>query len=375
MSTEYEYFMREALALAERGRWRTAPNPTVGAVLVREGCIVAQGWHAVYGQAHAEVNCLRDAAQKGVDPSRCTLYVTLEPCNHQGKTPPCTKAILEAGIRHVVVGMPDVNAQAAGGAEYLRSRGVRVDMGVLEAECRELLADFLVWQTKKRPYVILKMASSLDGRIAARQGRAQLLSCEASRAEVMRLREHVGLAGGAVLVGGHTFFMDNPRLTARTPKVVRQPLAVVLSSRLPSLEPAPRIVEERPRDALFFTSLPQASSSAAEALREHGCRVFGVNESPRGLDAVQALRHLYEGEGCPYILCEGGGRLALSLLEAGCVDEFHLHLAPLIVGDAEARPLFAGRSVESMEEAFRMRVVKTSVVESDVHLLLKPVRG
>ena len=111
--------MRAALELAERGRWSTAPNPTVGAVLVQDGKIVAEGWHQVCGQAHAEVNCLRDAREKGVDVSRCTLYVTLEPCNHQGKTPPCTKAILEAGIPHVVVGMPDVNAQAAGGAEWL----------------------------------------------------------------------------------------------------------------------------------------------------------------------------------------------------------------------------------------------------------------
>ena len=170
---QHETFMRAALELAERGRWSTAPNPTVGAVLVQDGRIVAEGWHQVCGQAHAEVNCLRDAREKGVDVSRCTLYVTLEPCNHQGKTPPCTKAILEAGIPRVVVGMPDVNAQAAGGAEYLRSMGVSVEMGVLEAECRDLVSDFVTWQTTRRPYVILKMASTLDGRIATRAGRSQ----------------------------------------------------------------------------------------------------------------------------------------------------------------------------------------------------------
>ena len=120
----HETFMRAALELAERGRWSTAPNPVVGAVLVRDGNIVAEGWHAVCGEGHAEVNCLRDAREKGVDPSACTLYVTLEPCNHQGKTPPCTTAILEAGIPPVVVGMADVNAQASGGAEFLRALGV-----------------------------------------------------------------------------------------------------------------------------------------------------------------------------------------------------------------------------------------------------------
>ncbi len=375
MSVRHEYFMREALALAERGRWRTAPNPTVGAVLVRENTIVAQGWHSVYGQEHAEINCLIDAAKKGVDPSLCTLYVTLEPCNHQGKTPPCTKAILEAGIRHVVAGMHDVNVRAAGGAEYLRSQGVRVEMGVLEAECREHLADFMVWQREKRPYVLLKMASSLDGRIAARQGRRQMFSCEASRAEVMRLREHVGMAGGAVLVGGQTFFTDNPRLTARTSSAARQPLAVVLSSSLPALESTFRLVEERPHESIFFTSAPMVASPAAEALRGCGCRVFGVGEGSHGLDVVQVLRHLYNTEGCPYVLCEGGGRLALSLLEAGCVDEFHLHLAPLVVGDAEARSLFVGRRAEGMEEAYRMRVTKISLAGDDVHLLLKPLRA
>lgn len=375
MNDLHERFMREALALAERGRWHTAPNPTVGAVLVQDGRIVAEGWHAVYGQAHAEVNCLRDAAERGVEPSRCTLYVTLEPCSHQGKTPPCTEAILKAGIRHVVIGMPDVNPRAAGGADVLRAHGVRVEMGILEAECRELVADFIVWQTQRRPCVILKMAASLDGRIATREGRGQILSHEGSRAEVMRLREHVGLAGGAVLVGGNTFFMDDPRLTARTSKARRQPLAAVLSSRLPSPENPGRMVEERPGDCVFFTSFVQADTPAASALRERGCRVFGVDAGPRGLDVMQMLIHLRETEGCPYVLCEGGGRLALSLLEAGTVDEFHLHLAPLILGDSSARPLFSGRSVNSMEEALRMRVVRISAVDGDVHLYLRPIRS
>ena len=160
----HEGFMRRALELAERGRWSTAPNPTVGAVLVKDGAVAAEGWHQVCGQAHAEVNCLRDAASKGVDPRGGTLYVTLEPCNHFGKTPPCSHAVLEAGISRVVIGMLDPNAKAAGGADFLREHGVEVVSGVLEQECRDLVADFLVWQTTRRPYVILKMASTLDGR-------------------------------------------------------------------------------------------------------------------------------------------------------------------------------------------------------------------
>ena len=185
----HEGFMRRALELAERGRWSTAPNPTVGAVLVKDGAVAAEGWHQVCGQAHAEVNCLRDAASKGVDPRGGTLYVTLEPCNHFGKTPPCSHAVLEAGISRVVIGMLDPNAKAAGGADFLREHGVEVVSGVLEQECRDLVADFLVWQTTRRPYVILKMASTLDGRISTQGGSCQKITNDASHAVVQRLRE------------------------------------------------------------------------------------------------------------------------------------------------------------------------------------------
>ena len=375
--TQHETFMRAALELAERGRWSAAPNPTVGAVLVCDGSIVARGWHEVFGQSHAEVNCLRDARDKGVDVSRCTLYVTLEPCNHQGKTPPCSHAVVEAGIRHVVIGMPDVNPKASGGAQYLREHGVQVEMGILEGECRELVADFVVWQTTRRAYVILKMASTLDGRIATRAGRSQLISNRASHEEVMRLREHVGRAGGAVLVGGKTFLLDTPRLTARTGSAQRQPLAAVMTSRLPAADTSCHLLDERPGDCVFFSTAAQAASPAAVALRNRGARVYGV-DCPAGkhaLDVEEVLIALREQEHCPYVLCEGGGRLALSLLERGLVDEFHLHLAPVILGDADATPVFSGRTVDSMEDALRMRVVKTSVVDGDIHLYFRADRG
>lgn len=380
----HEGFMRRALELAERGRWSTAPNPTVGAVLVKNGVAVAEGWHQVCGQAHAEVNCLRDAADKGVDPAGGTLYVTLEPCNHFGKTPPCSHAVLNAGISRVVIGMLDPNEKAAGGADFLRENGVEVIGGVLEAECRDLVADFLVWQNTRRPYVILKMASTLDGRIATQGGSGQKVTNDASHAEVQRLREGIGRAGGAVLVGGNTFALDDPRLTARTPGAVRQPLAAVLTTRLPSPS-ASAILRERPADAVFFTSAAQAASPTAEALRAKGARVYEVKvqgvpgqegQAVRArLSAAQALEMLRAEEDCRYVLCEGGGKLALSLLEEGLVDELHLHLAPAILGDATATPVFAGRSVESMADALRMRVTHASLVEGDIHLRFRADRG
>ena len=375
--TMYEPFMRTAMALAERGRWQTCPNPTVGAVLVRDGSVLAEGWHHACGEAHAEVECLRDAAEKGVDPRECTLVVTLEPCNHQGKTPPCTDRILEAGIRRVVIGMRDPNPVAAGGVERLRAAGVDVIEGVCEQECRDLVADFLVWQEKKRPYLILKLASTLDGRIATRTGHSQWVSCAASRAGVHALRADIGHAGGAIMVGGGTLRADNPRLTARTEKEnspQRQPWACVVTSRLPAVNSDCHLLRERPEQTIFISTPAVAASRLAHELRDLGARVLSVPPLAKGsLDMGSMLTRLHEEIACPYILCEGGGRLALSLLECGLVDEFHLHLAPRILGDNQAVPLFDGRTPLQLDEALQMRISDLRRCGDDVQIILRPL--
>ena len=339
MSHPYESFMREAAELAERGRWSAAPNPTVGAVLVRDGVAVARGWHTAYGKSHAEVECLKDAEAKGVDPSACTLVVTLEPCNHQGQTPPCTEAVIAAGIRHVVIGLRDPNPKAAGGMERLAEAGVEVEAGVCEELCRDLVADFLIWQTTKRPYVMLKLAMTLDGRIATRTGHSRWITGETARHQVHELRANVGRAGGAILVGGNTLHTDNPLLTARLDDPVeRQPLAVSISSRVPAPDSL-LLFKERPTETIFFTTASGAATPRAAQLRERGVRIRGLDRWKSGEDLVQILEYLRQEAGCPYVLCEGGGRLGLSLLEAGLVDEFHLHIAPKVLGDNDARPL------------------------------------
>lgn len=363
-------FMKEALACAERGRWHTAPNPTVGAVLVRDGRIVARGWHAAYGEAHAEIACLADAARNGVDPSECSLVVTLEPCNHYGKTPPCVEAVLAAGIRHVVVGMRDINPEARGGIETLLAAGVSVEAGVLEDDCRLSMLDFITWQTTDRPYVILKMASTLDGHIASRTGKPESISNAVSHETVMRLREGVGIAGGAVLVGSNTLFTDNPLLTARTESADRQPRAVIPTRRLPSPEANLNILQQRPEDCIFFSTAAQAASPSAQALREKGVHVYGLEPDERGhgLDLLQMLQLLREQESCPYVLCEGGSRLATNLLENGLVDDFRLHLAPRVLGDEDAPSLFCGRVCGSMEETLNLRLVSMQKMGGDCHL-------
>lgn len=374
--TMYDAFMREAIELAGRGRWHACPNPCVGAVLVRDGRVLARGWHAACGEAHAEVACLRDAAARGVNPADGTLVVTLEPCNHHGKTPPCTDAILAAGIRRVVIGLRDPHPQAAGGADRLRAAGVEVIEGVCARECRDLAADFLVWQQKKRPYLLLKLASTLDGRIATRTGHSQWISCEASRAGVHALRAGVGHAGGAIMVGGGTLRADNPRLTARTDghdADARQPWACVVTSRLPAIGSDCRLLQERPDRTIFISTPAVAASRLAHELRDIGAHVLSVPPSAKGsLDMAALLTSLHEEIACPYVLCEGGGRLALSLLDSGLVDEFHLHLAPRILGDNQAVPLFDGRTPLQLDEALQMRISDLQRCGEDVQLVLRP---
>ncbi len=365
-------FMDLAIDLAERGRGRTAPNPCVGAVLTRGGAVVAQGWHTACGQAHAEVEALRDAAAKGVDPRQCTLYVTLEPCNHQGRTPPCTRAILEAGVPEVVVGCADPNpAVAGGGADFLCDRGVTVRMGVRERRCRDLIADFLIWQTTSRPYSILKLATTLDGKIATRDGKAAWISGEASRREVHRLRTWCQ----AVIVGGSTFRADNPALTCRLPDYHGpQPLAVVVSRSLPDPAQGSTLLSSRPDRTIFWTTVAESRSVRATRLTDLGVTVWGLpglRGEPEALDLGEGMRLLRTDRGCHYALTEGGGHLAGSMQRQGLADELRIFQAMKVLGDEEARSAFAGREAFSMQDCWELRLVEQGFFETDLYLRLR----
>ncbi len=371
----YREAMREAITEAEKGRFTACPNPTVGAVLIRDGNIVARGYHHKAGQPHAEIMCLRDAQEKGIDPKGCTIAVTLEPCNHTGRTGPCSEALIRAGVKRVVIGMRDPNPKAAGGAERLRMAGVEVIENVLEEECRDLAADFVTWTVKKRPFVILKLASTLDGRIATSCGQSRWVTGETARSAVHGLRRGVGLAGGAVLVGGRTFREDDPELTARpADEDTKQPLACVLTSCLPDPGDNFHLLRERPEQTLFFTGRDESVSPGADALRDLGVRVIGMEGENGALDLQGMLNALWE-LGCPYVLCEGGGSMGLSLVEQGLCDLFLLHMAPKILGDAKARPLFSGRSPETMEDAIGMRLAGVRRLGDDLELRLFPRGG
>lgn len=363
-------FMLEAIRLSRNGFGLTAPNPCVGAVLVRDNQIVASGWHTAYGQPHAERAALADARQKGIDPAGCTMIVTLEPCSHHGKTPPCTEAVLEAGIRHVVIGAMDPNPVAAGGAEFLSNHGINVETGIAGQECEDNIADFLLFQRSARPYLILKLASTLDGRIATRNGHSQWISGQAALERVHWLRSRVQ----AVMVGGGTFYADDPLLTARlgADSNSAQPLAVVVTSRLPDNFSQFRLLRERPGSTIFFTSHAEAVTTRAGTLREAGVAIYPLEANDAGLNLRQGLEILRQQHKCWYVMCEGGGKLGLSLLQNGLADEFVLHLSPKILGDSEARPLFNGRSPLHMDEAMKMRITGSFPLGEDLCIKLMP---
>lgn len=368
-SASDERFMQRAIELAYRGRGETAPNPCVGAVLVRDGAILAEGYHTRYGALHAERECLADARAKGVDPAGLTMYVTLEPCNHQGKTPPCTQGLIEAGVGKVVIGTRDPNPVAAGGVEVLQSHGIEVVTGIREQECRDLIADFLLWQHSQSPYNILKMAATLDGKIASSRNEPEPVSSPESFARVHNLREMVG----AVVVGGNTFYADNPSLTCRRkglPADFVQPLAVVVSSRLPKDPTRHSLLSKRPEKTIFMTTEQAARSADADRLRERGTSVWPLPGEQGGLSLSTGFERLRYDKGCHYTLCEGGGRFAMALIEQGLADELVHFVTPRILGDNAAPSAYSGRDSVTMTDTYNFRIARMGQTGDDIMLTL-----
>ncbi|BCS89678.1 bifunctional diaminohydroxyphosphoribosylaminopyrimidine deaminase/5-amino-6-(5-phosphoribosylamino)uracil reductase RibD [Pseudodesulfovibrio sediminis] len=365
-----ERFMTRAVELAYKGRGATAPNPCVGAVLVKDNTIVAEGYHTQYGKLHAERECLADARAKGVDPAGLTMFVTLEPCNHHGKTPPCTEAIIDAGIGKVVIGALDPNPVAAGGVEALQNAGIEVEINVCSQACCDLIADFLLWQTSNSPFNIIKMAATLDGKIASSRRKPEPVSGPESFARVHQLRR----IAGAVVVGGNTFYADNPSLTCRQdalPANFTQPLGIVVTSRLPERPSDFTLLRERPSQAIFMTTEDAARSEAADILRERGTSVWPLPGPQGGLNLSIGLERLRYDRGCHYTLCEGGGRFAMALIEQGLVDELVHFVTPRILGDETAPAAYSGRSNVTMADTCDFRIAQVESTGVDIMLTLR----
>lgn len=377
----YTPHMLHAIRLAEQARWQTAPNPPVGAVIVHNGEIVAEGWHHGAGHPHAEIEAINQAKERHVPLIESTLVVTLEPCSHQGRTPPCVTTILEERIPRVVIGTLDINPEASGGAKALQEAGVDVITGVEEQACLDLIDNFIVWQTAELPYTLIKLACTLDGRIATRTGHSQWISSPESRKEVHFLRRHMD----AILIGGKTFYEDNPRLTYRLDSADfeprPQPLAVIVSSRLPEASTQYHLLNERPAETMFWTTVAAAASPKAEALRKLGVKVIGLPVlSPvrQGLGRNWARLDLHDGMkllrqefNCHHVLCEGGGKLALTLIKSSLAHELYLHISPKIIADNDAVPLFDGLCPDTIEEALQLRFTDVNCNNSDIIARLK----
>lgn len=355
--------MTRALRLARCGVYTTHPNPRVGCVLVHDGRVVGEGWHRLAGEPHAEILALRDAG----DAARgATAYVTLEPCAHHGRTPPCAPALIEAGIRRVVVPAADPNPRVAGkGLALLREAGLQVDVGLLADEAGRLNAGFNLRMTAGRPRVTVKLAASLDGRTAMASGESRWITGPAARANVQRLRA----ASSAIVTGIGTVLADDPSLNVRAAEIDmagRQPLRVVLDSRL-RLPPDARLLG-LPGQTLVMTAAPEGP--AAAALRAAGAEIARIAAVAGGVDPAVALGALAERE-CNDVLVEAGPTLAGALAGAGLIDELVLFLAPHLMGDS-ARGLFSLPGLENMADRVQWRVTEWRQVGADLRIRAVP---
>lgn len=360
------FYMRRALALAARGQGRTSPNPLVGAVVVQAGEIVGEGWHQRAGTPHAEVHAL---AQAGALARGATVYVTLEPCAHFGRTPPCTAALLEAGVQRVVAAMVDPNPRVSGqGLATLKAAGVETTVGVLEEEARRLNEAYVKYITTGRPFVLLKGALTLDGKIATSAGDSRWISGPDSRRLVHQLRDEYD----AVLVGVNTVLRDDPRLTTRLAdwgrtdphRPPRDPRRVIVDSQART-PPTAQVLRGGSAAPTLIATLASAPAERRAALEAAGAEVLLLPARDGRVDLSALMEELGRRE-ITSVLLEGGGTLNAGALAAGIVDKVLFFIAPKIAGGRDAPTPVEGPGVARMAEAWRVEKLQTRMVGGDV---------
>lgn len=351
MDRDIEY-MRRALDLAEQGRGRTSPNPMVGCVIVRNGTVLGEGWHQKAGEPHAEVNAIKDA---GGDIAGATLYVTLEPCCHQGRTPPCLDALLKHRPARVVVAMHDPNPKVSGESIFrLRDAGVQVDVGVLESEARQQNEAFVKLITSKMPFVIAKCGMTLDGKIATRTGDSRWVTSEESRRMVHELRNQVD----AILVGSRTVMTDDPSLTTRLPAgKIKDPIRVILD--------ADEYLDTNARVFHIESDAPTWVVASSDRALPGNTKLIKVRKTRRGLDMIDLMHELAKRD-VMTVLIEGGGTTHATAFNAGIVDKVMFFVAPKIVGGREAVTVVEGDGVERMDDAILLERMTARPVGEDL---------
>jgi len=350
--------MTRALRLAERGLYTSMPNPRVGCVIVRDGHIVGEGYHERAGEAHAEIVALRAAGEQA---RGATVYVSLEPCSHHGRTPPCADALIEAGVARVIAAMEDPNPRVRGqGITRLRAAGIDTACGLLEAQARELNIGFVARMTRDRPWVRVKTAASLDGRTALYNGLSQWITGEAARRDGHRWRAR----SCAVMAGIGTVLADNPRLTVRDVATARQPLRIVVDRHLQI--PLDAAVLESGNALVVTTEQPNEKSGELEA---RGAAVLHMPASDGKVDLVALMREL-AGRNLNEVLVESGNRLNGALLQAGMVDELIVYLAPHLLGDT-ARGMFDLGTLSALDQRRALTISDVRRIGSDLRILAR----
>jgi diaminohydroxyphosphoribosylaminopyrimidine deaminase/5-amino-6-(5-phosphoribosylamino)uracil reductase len=363
--TKDEIFMKKALMLAQRGLGRTSPNPAVGAVVVKDDQIVGSGYHRKAGARHAEIEALSEAGEAARD---ATIYVNLEPCNHYGRTPPCTHAIVKSGIRRVVMGITDPNPHVTGGgSEYLRSKGVQVSCGVLEEACSQLNEAYITYVTTGRPFVILKVALTLDGWIATRTGDSKWITNERSRKQVHILRRSVD----AVMVGVETVMADNPRLLpylllSPCPNPFRVIADTHLRTPLDSM-----VLDSKLSGLTIIATGSKVSKQKKRAVQERGAKIVPCRLKNKRIDLSDLLEKLAARE-ISSILVEGGASLFDSFVRDGLVDKFYIFFGPRIFGGDNGVPFTRGPGCDMIVHCKTVTVKKVKRFGDDLMIEAYP---
>ncbi len=353
--------MARALTLAARGRYTAHPNPMVGCVIVRNGAVVGEGWHVRTGDGHAEVLALEAAGSKA---SGATVYVSLEPCAHHGRTPPCADALIQAGVAKVVAAMVDPNPAVSGeGLDKLKAAGIEVASGLLEAQAQELNRAFIKRMQTGRPYVQLKVAASIDGGTAMASGESQWITGPEARADVQRLRA----AAGAILTGVGTVIADDPRLTVRgVDGHDRQPVRAVVDSDLRT-PIAVKMLDEPGETRIYH-----CTDSVRDDLAARGAKLISVKDSPQGVDLGKVLHDLAAQE-VNLVMVEAGATLAGSLVSGAHVDEFVIYQAPRLFGST-TRPMFDTPTWRRLDQCLNLDIVDARKLGNDLRIIARPVR-
>jgi diaminohydroxyphosphoribosylaminopyrimidine deaminase/5-amino-6-(5-phosphoribosylamino)uracil reductase len=358
-------FMARALALAERGLYTATPNPRVGCVIVRNGALVSEGWHEAAGKPHAEANALEQAGERALG---ATAYVSLEPCSHHGRTPPCADALVRAGVARVVGAMQDPNPRVAGaGYARLKEAGIQVESGLLENEARELNIGFVSRMTRGRPWVRMKIAASLDGRTALANGKSQWITGEAARAD----GHHWRARACAVLTGIGTLREDDPQLNVRHVRTSRQPLKLLIDSRLEA-SPAAKLFQDGKTIVFAGAADDQRASAFGEragALRAKGVEIV-ILPNARGKVELPAMLEELARREINELHVEAGFRLNGSMLAEGCVDELLVYLAPGLIGDG-GQGMFQLPDISDLAQQRRLSIAGVEQIGDDVRIIAR----